>query len=62
MLILLALMGLVLRHGASRAAAVPALLIGMGLLAASSLQRRRRRRRILQALRQDGSQPTGSSP
>lgn len=62
LLILLALAGLVMRHGAARVTTLPALLIGMGLLIASAVQRRRRRHRILLALRQDGSSPVESRP
>ena len=52
-LILLALVALLQRQGSDRLQAVPALLIGCGLLAHSWLRRRRRRRELLRALRQE---------
>ena len=51
-LMLLGLVGLVLRTGSARWQAVPALLIGVGLLVTSGLSRRRRRRDMLRDLRQ----------
>ena len=54
LLILLALLVLLQRRGVDRLPALPALLIGTGLLATSALGRRRRRRELLAALRQDG--------
>jgi hypothetical protein len=50
MLILLALLSLVSRHGSQRFQAVPALLIGSGLLVSSGVRRARRRRILLDAL------------
>ena len=52
LLIVLAVLGLLQRRGADRLQAVPALLIGSGLVASSVVGRRRHRRRVLQALRQ----------
>ena len=54
LLILLALVALLLRQGPDRWQALPALLIGAGLLGHSALSRRRRRRALLAALRQPG--------
>lgn len=56
LLILLALLVLLLRRGVDRVPAVPALLIGTGLLVTSALVRRQRRREVLAALRHDGEQ------
>ena len=56
LLILLALVGLLHRTGTARWEALPALLIGMGLLLTSLDRRRRRRKELLRALRQ---QPPG---
>lgn len=58
LLILLALVALLQRHGSDRIQAVPALLIGSGLMVTSVLRRRRRRRELLLALRHDGA-PAG---
>ena len=55
LLILLGLIGLVHRAGGSRWQAIPALLIGAGLLLTSLWRRRRRRRELLRALRQERS-------
>lgn len=52
LLILLALLSLLSRRGSQRLQAVPALLIGAGLLSSSAVQRARRRRHLLEALRQ----------
>jgi hypothetical protein len=52
LLILLGLVGLFLRQGSDRLQAIPALAIGIGLLAQSSWSWRRRRRALLQALRE----------
>lgn len=52
LLILLALLVLLTRQGADRLPALPALVIGCGLLSTSVLRRRRRRRELLRALRQ----------
>ncbi len=52
LLILLALVAVLLRQGPDRWQALPALLIGVGLLGHSALSRRRRRRALLAALRQ----------
>ncbi|MEY4839660.1 MAG: hypothetical protein RLZZ374_568 [Cyanobacteriota bacterium] len=54
LLILLALGALLLRQGPDRWQALPALLIGVGLLGHSALSRHRRRRALLAALRQPG--------
>lgn len=65
LLIVLALVVLLQRQGAGRLQALPALLIGLGLLVTSSINRRRRRRALLTALRDDGihEQPrAGSQP
>lgn len=56
LLIVLALVVLLQRRGVDRLPAVPALLIGTGLLVTSALGRRRRRRELLAALRHDGGQ------
>jgi hypothetical protein len=53
-LILLALLVLLQRRGVDRWPALPALLIGTGLLVTSALGQRRRRRELLAALRHDG--------
>jgi hypothetical protein len=53
-LILLALLVLLQRRGVDRIPALPALLIGIGLLVTSAVGRRRRRRELLAALRHDG--------
>ena len=50
LLILLGLVGLMLRQGSDRLQALPALVIGVALLAQSALSRRRRRRALLNAL------------
>ncbi len=52
LLILLALVALALRSGSARWEALPALLIGSGLLITSIMRRRRRRAEMLRALRQ----------
>ena len=52
LLILLALVGLLHRSGASRWEVLPALLIGSGLLLTSLHRRRRRRRELLRSLRE----------
>jgi hypothetical protein len=54
LLILLALLVMLQRRGVDRLPALPALLIGTGLLVSSALGRRRRRRELLAALRHDG--------
>lgn len=54
LLILLALGALLLRQGPDRWQALPALLIGVGLLGHSALSRHRRRGALLAALRQPG--------
>jgi len=53
LLILLALVGLLHRSGASRWEVLPALLIGSGLLLTSLDRRRRRRKELLRSLRQN---------
>lgn len=60
LLILLALLSLVHRSPATRLQAVPALLIGGGLLLVSWLRRRRRRGLMLRVLREPG--PAGKPP
>lgn len=52
LLILLALLVLLTRQGADRLPALPALVIGCGLLTTSVIRRRRRRAELLRALRQ----------
>lgn len=52
LLILLGVVGLLLRQGSDRLQALPALLIGIGLLVQSVWSWRRRRRALLAALRQ----------
>lgn len=52
LLILLALLGLLHRTGSARWEALPALLIGAGLLLTSLSRRRTRRREMLRSLRQ----------
>mgnify|MGYP002654342179 CR=1 FL=1 len=56
LLMLLSLLVLLHRRGVDRLPALPALLIGTGLLVTSALGRRRRRRELLAALRHDGEQ------
>ncbi len=58
LLILLALLVLLLRQGADRLPAVPALVIGCGLLTTSVVRRRRRRAELLRALRQGDGSPS----
>jgi hypothetical protein len=53
LLILLALVVLLQRQGADRLPALPALVIGCGLLSTSWVHRRRRRAELLRALRQE---------
>lgn len=64
LLILLALVSMLHRSSAARLQAVPALLIGCGLLVFSWLRRRRRRSMVLRLLRQPGPErsPTESGP
>lgn len=52
LLILLALVSMASRRGNQRLEAVPALLIGTGLLVSSGVSRARRRRSLLEALQQ----------
>jgi hypothetical protein len=54
LLILLALVSLLHRSPSTRLQAVPALLIGCGLLVFSWLRRRRRRSMVLRVLREPG--------
>lgn len=63
LLIVLAVVVLLQRQGVDRLQALPALLIGSGLLTYSSVSRRRRRRSVLAALRHDGlhEQPSAGS-
>ena len=56
LLILMSLLVLLQRRGVDRLPALPALLIGTGLLGTSLLGWRRRRRNLLAALGQDGPQ------
>ena len=56
LLILLALLALLHRPASDRIQALPALGIGIGLLATSWQRRRQRRREVLRALRDDGPQ------
>ncbi len=57
LLVLLSLVSLFSRHGSQRLQAVPALLIGAGLLVSSGVRRARRRRLLVEALR---TAPTAS--
>lgn len=57
LLILLALLALLSRQGRERLQAVPALLIGTGLLATSAIGRSQRRRALLAALRSQKQNP-----
>jgi hypothetical protein len=59
LLILLALVSLASRSGHQRLEAVPALLIGSGLLVSSGVRRARRRRSLLEALQQATPQAPG---
>ena len=59
LLILLALLALLQRPASERVQALPALGIGIGLLATSWVRRRRRRRELLRALRHDGHTAEG---
>ncbi|MCX5930600.1 MAG: DUF3188 domain-containing protein [Cyanobacteria bacterium] len=52
LLILLAVVSMASRRGNQRLEAVPALLIGSGLLVSSGVRRARRRRTLLEALQQ----------
>ena len=52
LLILIGLVGLLLRQGSDRLQALPALVIGVGLLLQSLWSWRRRRRALLAALRE----------
>jgi hypothetical protein len=63
LLIVLAVVVLLQRQGVDRLQAIPALLIGSGLLIYSGVSRRRRRRSVLAALRHDGihEQPSAGS-
>jgi hypothetical protein len=61
LLILLAFLALLHRSGSDRIQAVPALLIGSGLLATSWWHRRRRRSELLRALLQERGPPTMGS-
>lgn len=56
-LLALALVGLLQRQGVERLQALPSLLIGAGLLAASAEGYRRRRHRLLRALRDPSDLP-----
>jgi hypothetical protein len=58
LLILLALLALLHRSGSGRVQAVPALLIGSGLLVTSWRHRRRRRSELLRALKEERRPPT----
>jgi peptidoglycan/LPS O-acetylase OafA/YrhL len=57
LLILLALVVMLQRQGADRLPALPALVIGAGLLATSWLRRRRRRAELLRVLREERPAP-----
>ena len=56
-LLLLALVGLLQRHGVERLQALPSLLISGGLLVVSAEGYRRRRHRLLRALRDPSDLP-----
>jgi hypothetical protein len=60
LLILLAMLLMLQRHGRERILALPALAIGIGLATSSQVSRRRHRRSLLQALRQGGPPGAGS--
>ena len=60
LLILLALVVMLQRQGADRLPALPALVIGAGLLTTSWLRRRRRRAELLRALREERPAPISS--
>ena len=60
LLIALALLALLQRPDRDRLKALPALLIGTGLLVTSSLRRHRRRAELLRALRHDGLPADGA--
>lgn len=60
LLILVALVVLLQRQGTDRLPAVPALVIGSGLLGTSWVRRRRRRAELLRALREE--RPTATAP
>jgi hypothetical protein len=62
LLILLGLVVLLQRQGADRLPAVPALVIGSGLLTTSWVRRRRRRAELLRALRHRESLPAPPPP
>ena len=55
LLVLIGLAGVLLRQGPDRLQALPALLIGLALLAQSTWSWRRRRRAILSTLRETGA-------
>ncbi len=57
LLILLGLVGILLRQGSDRLQAIPALAIGVALLAQSSWRWRQRRRALLAALRERDLEP-----
>jgi hypothetical protein len=57
LLILLALLAMLSRQGRERLQALPALLIGTGLLATSAIGRGQRRRALLAALRSQNQKP-----
>jgi hypothetical protein len=57
LLILLALLALLTRQDRDRLQALPALLIGTGLLATSAIGRGQRRRALLEALRSQKENP-----
>ncbi|WP_255102656.1 MULTISPECIES: DUF3188 domain-containing protein [unclassified Synechococcus] len=61
LLILLALVSLASRSGTQRLEAVPALVIGTGLLVSSGLRRAQRRRILLEALRLAAPPPASGS-
>ncbi len=61
LLILLALLALLSRQGSDRFQALPALLVGGGLLTYSGLTWRRRRRALLEALRERQPEPAGGA-
>jgi len=60
LLMALALLALLHSPDRDRLKALPALLIGTGLLLTSSVRRRRRRAELLRALRHDGVSADGS--
>ncbi len=51
LLVLTALLGILLREGTDRLQILPALFVGLGLIASGAIGRSRRRQKLLKALR-----------